>query len=80
MSDVHESLGALLLLLGRLAVLAVGLRILLASWDAPAPGAMPLVITDSDRERRDGQLNVRQVLLALLGTGMVLWAAAKLMS
>lgn len=67
-------------LVGSIAVLAAGVRILLASWDAPAAGALPSVITEGDRERHDGQLNVRQVLLTSFGAILVFWSARHLLN
>ncbi|USU11437.1 hypothetical protein NF701_12925 [Sphingomonadaceae bacterium OTU29THOMA1] len=67
-------------LIGSIAVLGAGVRIFLASWDAPAAGALPSVITERDRERHDGQLNVRQVLLTSFGGILVIWAARHLLS
>lgn len=67
-------------LIGSIAVLAAGVRILLASWDSPAAGALPSVVTERGRERYDGQLNVRQVLLTSFEMILVILAARHLLS
>lgn len=66
-------------LVGALAVLAAGVRIMLASWEAPQPGAQPYIISERDRQRHDGQLNIRQVLLTFFGMGLIIWSCVYLL-
>ena len=80
MSTAPNFIAEISRLIGSIAVLAAGVRILLASWDAPAAGALPSILTEQDRERHDGQLNMRQVMLTGFGVILVVWAARHLLS
>lgn len=65
-------------LIGNLAILAAGVRILAMSGEAPRRESMPLVVTKCDLERHNGGLRVRQVLLLIGGILLMIVAVWRL--
>lgn len=68
----------LLELIGKLAVLAAGVRILAMASEAPQRGSMPLILTMADIEQQRGSLRIRQIFLFFFGIGIIICAIARL--
>lgn len=65
-------------LIGNLAVLIAGVRVLAMSGEAPQREALPLVMTKDDLEQHNGVLRVRQVFLFLGGAGIIIVGLCRL--
>lgn len=65
-------------LIGKLAVLIAGIRILAMASEAPQRGCMPLILTKADIEKHSGSLRFRQVLLFFFGISVILYAVSGL--
>ncbi|EZP70461.1 hypothetical protein BV96_03427 [Sphingomonas paucimobilis] len=69
---------SLVALIGNLAILIAGVRVLAMSGEAPQREAMPLVMTKDDLEQHNGVLRVRQVFLFFGGAGIIIVALCRL--
>lgn len=68
----------LILLAGNVAILLTGVRVMAMSWEAPHRGSLPLIMTEEDRDQRNGHLRVRQLLLFFTGFGLICCAVYRL--
>ncbi len=69
---------SLVALIGNLAILIAGVRVLAMSGEAPQREAMPLVMTKDDLEQHNGALRVRQVFLFFGGAVIIIVALCRL--
>jgi hypothetical protein len=65
-------------LIGNLAILVAGVRVLAMSGEAPQREAMPLVMTKDDLEQHNGALRFRQVFLFFGGVAIIIVAIYRL--